>query len=294
MDLTGIFPPICTPFASNGSLALRELRKNIEKYNTTPLSGYTVTGSTGESVSLSKNEKLRVWDVVRKAAAPEKLLIAGTGAQSVSETIDLTNAAAERDYDVALVLTPYYYKQQMLRPESQLSFFRKVADLAKIPVLIYDFPQITGIDLPVDLIHKLSEHPNIIGIKESSTDLEKIRQLVAALPPHFPVLVGGSAIYHSCLALGAVGGVLGIANVVPHAIVSIHSLYKNRDIVGSRAAQEAIIHAAGVSPRYGIQGLKYAMDLKGYYGGPARLPLLPLSSQEKSAIEDMFRNIEDK
>lgn len=291
MNLAGISLPICTPFLSGGGVALSHLRANIVKYNGVPLRGYVPAGSTGESAFLTRSEKLRVWEAVREAAAPGRLVIAGAAAESVRDTIALVRAAAERNCDAALILTPHYYKAQMARPESQLGYFRAVADAARIPILIYNFPQGTGIDLPADVVRQLAEHPNIAGIKESSPDIDKIAAVIAAVPKSFPVLIGASTKYAASLALGAVGGILAIADALPAATFQIQERHSAGDLDGARQAQERILEAAGVAPRYGIQGLKYAMDLMGFHGGPPRPPLLPVSSSEKSEIEDLFRGL---
>ena len=289
LNLAGIFPPICTPFLAGGGVAFRHLRANLEKYNRIPLSGYVAAGSTGESAFLTRSEKLRIWAAVRESAAPGRLVIAGAGSESVQGTIELVVAAAERNCDAVLVLTPHYYKGQMTRPESQIGYFRAVADAARIPVLIYNFPQVTGIDLPVDVVRQLAEHRNIAGVKESSPDLEKIANLIAAVPQGFPVLIGASTKYAASLSMGATGGILAVANALPAAAMEIHQRHCAGDPDGARDAQGRIAEAAGVAPRFGIQGLKYAMDLMGLYGGPVRPPLLPVSAQEKCTIEAMFQ-----
>jgi 4-hydroxy-2-oxoglutarate aldolase len=288
--LDGILAPICTPFSADGEIHRAALRQNITKYNDTGLLGYVVGGSTGEAALLERNEKVRVFETARDSAAADKVLIAGTATESVRETRALIGVAAAMGYRAALVITPHYYRGQMLRPESQVAFFRAVADECVVPILIYNFPQMTGIDLHVDVVSQLAEHPNIIGIKESSADLEKVASLTRGLPGSFQVLVGSSARFHECLCLGATGGILAVANALPERALLIHDRYRSGDVEGSREAQKAIVEAAGVAPRYGIQGLKYAMDLKGYFGGLARLPLLPLDDRQKSEIEEIFAN----
>lgn len=286
----GILAPICTPFAESGEVDHAALHQNIGKYRDAGLAGFVVAGSTGEAPLLSREERLELLRSVRDAARGAAL-IAGVGVESVRETLRLIEAAAALGYQSALVLTPHYYRAQMLRPESQLTFFRAVAGDSALPVLIYDFPQMTGIDLPLDVIQQLSEHPNIIGIKESSADLDKIAALTSGLPKTFQILVGSSIKFHDCLRLGAIGGILAIANAVPRATQLIYDRYQAGDVEGSAAAQRHIADAAGVAPRYGIQGLKYAMDLKDYYGGPARLPLLPLAEPQKQEIAALFQNV---
>jgi 4-hydroxy-2-oxoglutarate aldolase len=284
----GILAPICTPFAADGEIHHEALRRNITRYNATALLGYVVGGSTGEAALLDPKEKLKLFETARDSAAPGKVLIAGTATESVRETRSVIAFAASLGYHAALVITPHYYRAQMLRPESQLAFYRAVADSSAIPILIYNFPQMTGIDLHLDVVSQLADHPNIVGIKESSAEVDKVASLTKGLPGAFQVLVGSSARFHECLGLGAVGGILAIANAMPQYAHLIYDRYRSGDVDGSREAQKAIVDAAGVAPRYGIQGLKYGMDLKGYFGGPARMPLLPLDAQQKSEIEQLF------
>jgi 4-hydroxy-2-oxoglutarate aldolase len=281
---------MCTPFSDDGEVDHAALRRNLEQYNRTPLTGFVVAGSTGEAAFLSREEKLALFQTVRDAA-DGRMLIAGAGVESVRETLRLIEAAAALKYHAALVLTPHYYRAQMLRPETQLNFFRTVADSSALPILIYNFPQMTGIDLPLDVVRELTGHPNLIGIKESSADLDKVGSLTAGLPPGFPVLVGSSAKFHDCLRLGAAGGILAIANALPRTAQLIYDRFQAGEIDASAGTQRQIVEAAGVAPRYGIQGLKYAMDLKGFVGGPPRPPLLPLDARQKAEIEEVFRDV---
>lgn len=291
LNLSGIFPPICTPFHADGSLALPELKRNIAIYNETAVGGYVVAGSTGEAVMLSEKEKLQVWESVAESCGAGKLLIAGTGAQSTRETVTLTQAAADLGYHAALVLTPSFFKAQMTRPESQLDFYTAVADAASIPIILYNFPQMTGIDLDSELMARIVEHPNIIAIKESSADLDKIRKLVAIIPQYRSLLVGASPVYETCLSIGATGGILAVANVLPRTACEIHDLYREGDTAGAKVAQQRIFEAASVPSRFGIQGLKFAMDQRGFFGGSSRRPLQPLDAQQRSAIEAIFRSV---
>lgn len=291
MARSGVLAPICTPFAADGEVDHEALRRNLGKYIAAGLAGFVVAGSTGEAALLSREERLKLFETAR-GAAEGKLLLAGTGAESVRETLRLTEAAADLGYDAALVLTPHYYRGQMSRPETQLGFFRAVADASPLPVLIYNFPQMTGVDLPVEAVMRLAEHATIAGIKESSADLEKIGSLRSCLPAEFPVLVGASAKFHDSLQLGVNGGILAIANALPGSALRIYERHQAGDVQAASEAQRQIVDAAGVAPRYGIAGLKYAMDLKGFYGGPARLPLLPLTAQQRAEIEALFRTIE--
>src|SRR5215510_7445683 len=177
MLLHGILPPITTPFYPDGNVYYKKLEANVERYSRTPVAGIVVLGSTGEALMLSDQEKRDVLKVAREAAAPNKVLIAGTGIESAIETLRLTEYAAELGYDVAMVRTPHYYKSQM-KPANMLAFYRTVADRSPLPVMIYNFPQATGYDIPAEIVIELAEHSNIIGIKESSGDVEKVRAMV--------------------------------------------------------------------------------------------------------------------
>jgi len=177
MLLSGIFPPVTTPFYPDGQVYYKKLESNIERYSRTPVAGIVVQGSTGEAILLSDQERRDVLKSAIAAAAPHKVMIAGTGIESAIETLRLTEYAAELGYDAAMVRTPHYYKKQML-PANLLAFYRAVADQSPLPLVIYNFPQATGYDIPAELVIELSNHPNIIAIKESSGNLDKVKAMV--------------------------------------------------------------------------------------------------------------------
>ncbi len=292
MKLQGIFPPIATPFDHHGDLYMAKIRHNVEKWNRTQLAGYVVCGSTGESVMLTCEEKARLWGAVREAAAPGKLLIAGTGAESVRETVQLTNMAASMGYQAAMVRTPHYYKNLINDGPAQALYFRAVADQVKIPIIIYNWPQVTGIDIPAQTVIGLAEHPNIIAVKESSGNMEKTMQMVRDAPEGFQVLVGSAPTLWLSLMAGAAGAILAFANAAPYACISIYEAVRTREYDAAADLQRRFTPAAvAVTTKYGIPGLKYAMDLNGYYGGPPRLPLIPVGPEAKREIEEKFRDI---
>jgi len=292
LKLQGIFPPIATPFDHNGDIYKAKVRHNVEKWNRTRLAGYVVCGSTGESVYLTTEEKVLLWSLVAEFAAPDRLLIAGTGMESVRETIDLTNRAADLGYKAAMVRTPHYYKNILTQGPAQELYFRAVADAARIPIMIYNWPQATGVDIPADSVAKLSEHPNIIAIKESSGNLEKVLRMLREVRAGFQVLVGSAPTLWPSLDVGAAGAVLAFANAAPYACITIWEAHRTREREAALDWQNRIgTPAALVTTRYGIPGLKYAMDLNGYYGGPCRLPLAPLSPDGKREIEQAFKDI---
>src|SRR5205085_528364 len=208
LKVHGIFPPIATPFDHKGDLYKIKVQHNVEKWNKTGLAGYVVCGSTGESVYLTTEEKIALWEWVAQYAAPDKLLIAGTGVESVRETVALTNRAAELGYKAAMVRKPHYYKNLVNRNDAQVLYFRSVADQVKIPVMIYNWPQATGLDISAEAVAMLSEHPNIIAVKESSGSLEKVMQMVREVKPGFQILTGSAPTLAPCLAVGCVGAVL--------------------------------------------------------------------------------------
>jgi dihydrodipicolinate synthase/N-acetylneuraminate lyase len=353
MLLSGIFPPITTPFYPDGNVYYKKLEANVERYSRTPVAGLVVLGSTGEAILLSDDERRQVLKTARAATANHKVLIAGTGIESASETLRLTEYAAELGYDVAMVRTPHYYKGQM-KPANMLAFYRFVADRSPLPVIIYNFPQATGYDMPAELVIELADHPNIIGIKESSGDVEKARKIVdgtgqvkrsatvtetfdavttrmlkaasegsgpggelvpvAALAGPakpssagvsivgalktrqkevgFQVLVGAAHKLESSLQAGAVGAILAFAVAAPTACYEIYAAWKEGDFELARLKQERIAKAAErVVGGLSIPGGKYAMDLNGYFGGPVRLPLLPLTADLKTEVEQLLADI---
>jgi 4-hydroxy-2-oxoglutarate aldolase len=292
MKLQGIYPPIATPFDSNSDLYKAKVRHNVEKWNLTGLSGYVVCGSTGESVMLTTEEKVQLWTWVAEYAAPEKLLIAGTGMESVRETVDLTNRAADLGYKAAMVRTPHYYKNLLNNAPAQMLYYRSVADQVKIPIIIYNWPQATGLDIPAEAVAALSEHPNILAMKESSGSLEKVMQMIRTVKPGFQVLVGSAPTLYPSLVVGAAGAILAYANAAPYSTIAIWEACRAREFEAAADWQNRIARAAVlVTTRYGIPGLKYAMDLNGYYGGPPRLPLIPPSPEAKREIEEAFRDL---
>lgn len=292
MKLQGIYPPITTPFDHEGNLWKVKVQHNVEKWNRTGLSGYVVCGSTGESVMLTPEEKIQLWEWVASHASPDKLLIAGTGVESVHETVSLTNRAADIGYRVAMVRTPHYYKSLLNNGAAQALYFRAVADRSKLPLIIYNWPQTTGIDIPAEAVADLSHHPNIIAIKESSGNLEKVMQMIREVKKGFQVLVGSAPTLAPSFAVGATGAVLAFANAAPYACISIWEAHRTREPEAALDWQNRIARAAAlVTTKYGVPGLKHAMDLAGYYGGPPRLPLTPPCPAAKTEIEAAFADL---
>ena len=388
MLLSGIFPPITTPFYPDGQVYYKKLESNVERYSRTPVAGIVVQGSTGEAILLSDQERRDVFKCAIAAAAPHKVMIAGTGIESAIETLRLTEYAATLGYDAAMVRTPHYYKKQM-HPANLLAFYRTVADQSPLPIVIYNFPQATGYDIPAEVVIELADHPNIVAIKESSGNLDKVKAMVdgtrhvkraatvtetfmavtprmikaaeadakqkqekesrelvsvavlvgssessaqhthegsAGVPPAvgpasapaahsdspkpsssaislvgnlktrqrevgFQVMVGAAHQLEPSLALGAVGAILAFACPAPTACYEIYAALKDGDQALAREKQERVKPPAQrVVGDLGVPGVKYAMDLNGYYGGPARLPFLPLSGEQRAEVERLMAN----
>ena len=282
--LAGIFPPLTAPFAADMSVDLAALSSNVQKYNRTGLAGYVVVGYTGESVYLREGEKIRIWETVCREAEEEKILIAGTGCEATAETNALTRRAAELGYQVALVRTPAYFKPQMSDAALERHFLL-VADASPIPVLIYSVPQFTGLPVSAALVARLAQHSNIIGIKESSGNVQLVADIIGRVPANFQVLVGSATTLYPSLALGACGAVLAVACALPELCVELYQAARSGEHERARELQRRL-HAPTVAltTRFGIAGLKFALELRGYAGGTPRPPLLPLDEKARAEI----------
>jgi 4-hydroxy-2-oxoglutarate aldolase len=289
LKLQGIYPALTTPFDADGAVYKEKVLQNVQKLNGIALAGYCACGSSGETPLMNSEERLELLECVAEASASGKILIAGLAAESVREAVRVANRAAEMGYHVALALTPFYFRNQMHRPETQSLFFRALADQSKLPLLLYNIPGATGYDLPVETIAELSEHPNIVGMKDSSGNLEKLGATAKAAKTGFQILSGAGVNFAEALRLGASGAILGVANAIPYACVTIWEAFRMRQDEACRDWQARIFPAARVlAQKYGIPGLKYAMELNGYYGGLPRLPFTPPSAEARTEIEKAF------
>ena len=291
VELHGIFAPLTTPFDSDGNVALGQVRDNVALYNKTRLAGYVPNGSTSESVLLLWEEVYKVWEAVRDAAAPGKILIAGSGAESTAETIEHTNRAARIGYAVALVRTPSFYKPS-INDHMLAEHYLRVADNARIPVMVYSVPVFTHVAVGASLIERVANHPNIVGMKDSSGDMKGIAAIIAAAPKEFQTLTGAASTLYEALELGAVGAILGLADVFPDLCAEIFAAAAAGDRAKAQTlAQKLVVPSKMLLMDYGIAGLKYAMERLGFYGGLPRLPLLGVSDAGKLEIEAMLANL---
>ena len=288
LSLAGIFPPIPTPFDAAGELDLKALAANLEKWNRYPLAGYVVLGTNGEFPFLSEAEKLICFEVARKHIPPGKLFLAGTGCESTRNAIRLTKQAAALGADVAILISPSYYKSKM--DAAGLSdYYLSVADASPIPVSIYNMPANTGVDMPADLIITLSQHLNIAGLKDSGGNLAKLGEIVRSARPGFQVLAGSAGFLYPALCIGAVGGVLALANIAPQECCDIVELARYGKPEDARELQLRMIAPnAAITACFGVPGLKAAMEMMGYYGGPPRSPLLPLSDAQEETLRGIL------
>lgn len=291
MNLSGIIPALTTPYDSSGAVSTAYLQENIRRYLATGVAGFTVIGSTGESVLLTKQETDAVLAAAREVIPREKRAIAGTGAESTAETIQKTKRAAELGYDVALVKTPYYYKPAY-KPNVFIEHYRRVADASPIPVMMYSVPVFTGVALEPPEVIALSEHPNIVGIKDSSGDLRRVVEVVAGAKSGFQLLTGAAPAIYPSLAAGAVGNILAIACAFPEKCVELYEAYRAGEVEKARELQGIIARLSKIVAGESIPGIKFAMDLRGYRGGLGRLPLLPLQDEQKKRVTDAVMSVE--
>jgi len=287
-SLHGVIPALTTPFDGNGAVSLEKLRQNIDAYNRIGLSGYLAFGSTGESVLLDRAEYEAVLAAVREAAASGKILIAGTGVDSTAETISRTEAAARLGFDYALVCPPSYFKP-MMKAHVLVEHYRRVADASRIPILLYSVPQFTGIPIEPDVAARLGDHPNIAGMKDSSGDVNRMAAILASVPRTFTVVTGSASTVYSSMVVGAKGAILALADFLPELCVSLYEAISAGDASRSTELQRRMLPASTrIVTAMGIAGVKYAMDRRGYYGGPVRAPLLPLEEAQMGEIESVL------
>ena len=284
LALAGIYPPIPTPFDTDGAFDVEAMRSNLRFWNQFDLRGMVALGSNGEAVLLDPEERIRVVETVRSSIPEDRLLIAGTGCQGTRETIDLTRRAAKAGADAVLVLPPSYYRGRMT-PDALAVHFFTVADASLVPVILYNMPACTGMDLDVDLVGRLAGHENILGMKDSGGDLVKMGAIRERLGPDFQILAGSASFLLPALSVGAVGGVLALANIAPEACLEILRGARDGRMEEARETQVRMVPVnTAVTRRWGVAGLKAAMEMTGLYGGPVRAPLQPLSEEERQEL----------
>jgi 4-hydroxy-2-oxoglutarate aldolase len=286
----GIFAALVTPFVGE-NLSIEKFKDNIQKYNASALAGYVVLGSTGECVSLSEEESARLVRTAKEAAAKGKKVVAGTARESTKLTIEFTNAMANLGIDAALVRPPSYYKSKMSR-DALKKHYLTLADKSRVPLIIYNIPQNTGISLDSQLIIELSGHSKIVGLKESAGNLSFLGEVVPQVPAGFSYLLGSGNVILPGLVMGACGAILSVANAAPDICLKIYHLFQENKIEAAAKLQRDLIPLnKAIMETYGIPGLKYALDVQGYYGGPCRLPLLPIEENGKAELRGLLKRL---
>jgi 4-hydroxy-2-oxoglutarate aldolase len=286
-ELHGIYAPIATPFA-DGKIAYDKLEKNLKFWLESDLTGIVVMGSNGEFVLLSPQEKEELMRFVCDYVKGEKPVIAGTGAESTAETIRLGKRAADVGAQAVLVVTPNYYKGEMTDPVLA-RFYRDVADASPLPVILYNMPRNAGINISAKLAVDLSKHPNIIGIKDSGGNIVQIADMIRNAAKGFSVFAGSASFLYTTLALGGAGGTLALANVFPNECARLQTLFEAGKIMEARDLQMNLIDSNNaVTGRWGIPGLKAALDMIGLYGGDPRPPLMPLGNGDRDELRKVL------
>ncbi|KAF1580495.1 4-hydroxy-2-oxoglutarate aldolase, mitochondrial, partial [Eudyptes moseleyi] len=289
LDLRGIFPPLTTPFSPTQEVDYARLEGNLRRYASIPFRGLVVLGSNGEYPYLAPHERLQMVSCVRRALPRDRLLLAGSGCESTQATIELTVSMAEAGADVALVVTPCYYRGAMTSA-ALVQHYTEVADASPIPVVLYSVPANTGLDLPLEAVLALAQHPNILGIKDSGGDITRMGLMVhKTRQEDFQVLAGSAGFLLASYALGASGGVCALANVLGAPLCQLDHLCREGRWQEARDLQHRLIEPnVAVTRRFGIPGLKKAMEWFGYYGGPCRAPLAPLSPPQVEELRGTF------
>jgi 4-hydroxy-tetrahydrodipicolinate synthase len=290
MNLSGVYPPIATPFKDD-EVDFAGLTHNVDRWMRTGLRGLLALGSNGEAASVDEDEAERIVATVREGVPRDRVLLAGTGRQSTRATIAATRRAAKAGADAVLVLTPFYFKSQMT-PEALVDHYRAVADASPVPVLLYNFTNVTGVNMTPDTVAALSAHPNIVGLKDSNGDIAQVAGVVSRVPAGFTVLVGSAATLYPAMMMGAAGGVVAVANVVPEVCVTLYDLVRAGTHNEARALQRRLTPLANaVTGGYGIAGLKVAMDIAGYVGGQVRKPLRPAKPEARDVLQRLFEEL---
>lgn len=287
LDLAGVFIPAVTPFeAETGDLHAEAFRANLRRWMEHPVRGIVVGGSTGEAVLLHGAERRRTLEVAREEVPTDRLVVAGTGAESTRMTIGLTKEAARAGVDAVLVLPPAYYRSAMT-PEVLVAHYRAVADASPVPVILYQVPlRFSTVELVTGVVSELSDHPNVVGIKDSRGDLDLLAEYVVNTRPTFQVLVGSGAHLYPGLEIGAVGGILAVANLLPGPSAELHRAFRAGRMVEAGRLQEQVgpLHNQVVG-RLGVAGVKFALDRIGLHGGDPRPPLQPLGPEARARVD---------
>jgi 4-hydroxy-2-oxoglutarate aldolase len=293
MRYAGVYAPVPTPFNREGGVDLARLRAAFTRWVASPLTGFVVLGSTGEAALLDDAESDRVVEASRAAIPNGRPFIVGTGRESTEHTIRASRRAAALGAEAVLVRTPSYFKSCM-NPDALIRHYTAVADQSPVPVLLYNFAALTGVDLSPDIVTPLARHENVIGMKESGGDADRMAALAAAAPKGFSLLAGSARTFRAALRAGAVGGILALAVVLPDACVRLFELTTSGMHAEASVLQERLAPLAGLlGSAYGVPGVKTALNLTGFDIGYPRAPLQPLTDQQVATLRDALRAFQE-
>ncbi|HYX28272.1 MAG TPA: dihydrodipicolinate synthase family protein [Pyrinomonadaceae bacterium] len=288
INLSGLLLPITTPFKPDETIDTHGLVSNIEKWNQIGITGYVVLGSTGERVNLNETEYLRVIETARGATPDSMSFIVGAGQQSTRGTIEEIELAAKAGAEAALVITPQYYRSAMTQGALE-AHYTAVADASPIPIVLYSMPDLTGIKIEAETADSLSDHDNIIGMKDSSNDVETFRRTVQRVRSDFVMMIGNGTVFAEALRAGARGGILAVGCCAPEICLEIYrAVQANENDRADRLQQSLTALARAVTRTYGIGGLKAAMEMAGYLGGAVRAPLKRPAQEAIAEIESLL------
>jgi 4-hydroxy-2-oxoglutarate aldolase len=292
MKIQGMYAAVATPFDHTGALYRVKVQHNFEKWSRTSLAGFIVGSLPGEGPLLAAAEKVELLRLAVPQVPPDRTIIADISEEGVHTAVALAHASAEAGAHAVVSAVPHQYRNLMYGPETQMLFFRALADQSPVPVLVHNAPQMTGVDVSPETVAKLAGHPNIAGVIETGTPAGRITQIRALVPKDFGVLAGTESQVWESLKLGANGAALAFASAAPYATIAIWEAFRTREEEAGVDWQGRISHPSIlVTDMYGVPGLKHAMDLNGYYGGPPRLPFVPVSQDARREIEEAFRDL---
>jgi 4-hydroxy-tetrahydrodipicolinate synthase len=290
INLTGLLLPITTPFKTDETIDAAALDSNIQKWNRAGITGYVVLGSTGERVNLNEREFLNAIEVTRKAVPQPMTFIVGAGQQSTRATIDEIRAAAKAGAEAVLVITPHYYRSAITQ-DALVEHYQTAADASPIPIILYSMPDLTGIKIEPETAARLSEHQNIVGMKDSSNDIAKFAEAVRLTGKDFAMMIGNGTVFSEALQTGARAGILAVGCCAPQICLDIYQAVKAGDIALANAFQEKLTPLArAVTKNYGIGGLKAALEMVGYVGGIVRAPLKGPNEEARVEIAQLLRD----
>lgn len=291
--LTGVFAPLPTPFDDEDHVDAKRLRAALVRWLATPLKGFVLLGTSGEAGLLDDSESDTVTEIARGVVPSARPLIVGTGRESTQATVRASKRAAELGADAVLVRTPSFFKSRMTG-DALFGHYRVVAEASPVPVVLYNFSAATGVALTPDTVGRLAEHPNVIGIKESGSDVAQISDLVALTSPRFRVLAGSGSTFHAALCTGVSGGILALAALLPEACVRLFDLAMENRHDQARALQRRLLPVARlIAAEYGVPGLKAALKVVGYDVGQPRPPLAPLSDAALGVLRQALSRLEE-